>query len=108
MLWLSLSLAQLISCGTLFYLFSLLLEHFERDVSLTRVNAAPTFSIALLMEGVLGVMVCRLMGAGRAQVVMCVGSLLAGVGFAVMSIIQTQWQLYAAWGVCGVALSGVL
>ena len=105
MLWLS--LAQLISCGTLFYLFLLLLEHFEH-LSLTRVNAAPTFSIALPMEGVLGVMVGRLIDAGRTQVVMCVGSLLAGVGFAVMSIIQTQWQLYAAWGVCGVALSGVL
>lgn len=92
----------------LFYLFSLLLEHFERDVSLTRVNSAPTFSIALLMEGVLGVMVCRLMGAGRAQVVMCGCSLLAGVGFAVMSIIQTQWQLYAVWVVCGVTMSGAL
>ena len=105
-LWLS--VAQLISWGTLFYLFSLLLEHFERDLSLTRIDAALAFSIALLMEGVLGVMVGRLIDAGRARIVMCLGSLLAGVGFTVMSLIHTQWQLYAAWAVCGVAMSGVL
>lgn len=83
-LWLS--AAQLTSWGTLFYLFSLLLEHFERDLSPTRVDAALAFSIALLMEGVLGVRVGRLIDVGRARVVMCAGSLLAGVGFATMSL----------------------
>ena len=103
-----LSLAQLISWGTLFYMFSLLLEHFEKDLSLSRVDAALAFSLALLMEGVLAIIVGRLIDAGRARAVMCVGSLLAGASFGAMAFIQNQWQLYAVWIAVGVAMSGTL
>jgi MFS family permease len=105
-LWLS--VAQLISWGTLFYTFSLLLEHFERDLSLSRVDASIAFSIALLVEGMLAYFVGRLIDAGRARAAMCVGSLLAAIGFVAMSLVQTRWQLYAAWSVLGVAMSGTL
>ena len=105
-LWLS--VAQLISWGTLFYMFSLLLEHFEKDLALSRVDAALAFSLALLTEGVLAMVVGRLIDAGRARAVMCVGSLLAGAGFIAISWVQNQWQLYAAWIAVGVAMSGTL
>ncbi len=103
-----LSLAQLISWGTLFYMFSLLLEHFERDLSLTRVDAALAFSLALLMEGALAIAVGRLIDAGWARAVMCTGSLLAGASFIAISMVKNQWQLYAVWVAIGVAMSGVL
>ena len=103
-----LSLAQLISWGTLFYMFSLLLEHFERDLSLSRVDAALAFSLALLMEGVLAIVIGRLIEAGRARAVMCVGSLLAGASFILNSLVQNQWQLYVVWIAVGVAMSGTL
>ena len=103
-----LSLAQLISWGTLFYMFSLLLEHFERDLSLSRVDAALAFSLALLMEGILAIVVGRLIDAGQARVVMCIGSLLAGASFIAMAFIQNQWQLYAVWILGGVAMAGTL
>ena len=75
MFWLS--VAQLISWGTLFYMFSLLLEHFEQDLVMSRVDAALAFSLALLTEGVMSFVVGRLIDAGRARIVMCAGSLLA-------------------------------
>lgn len=103
-----LSLAQLISWGTLFYMFSLLLEHFERDLALSRVDAALAFSLALLMEGVLAIMVGRMIDAGQARAVMCVGSLLAGASFVTMAFIHSQWQLYGVWIAVGVAMSGTL
>ena len=103
-----LSLAQLISWGTLFYVFSLLLADFERDLSLSRIDAALAFSLALLTEGVLAIAVGRLIEAGRARAVMCAGSALAGVSFIVISLVQTQWQLYAVWIVVGIAMSGTL
>ena len=103
-----LSLAQLISWGTLFYMFSLLLEHFESDLSLSRVDAALAFSLALLMEGLLAIVVGRMIDAGQARVVMCIGSLLAGASFAAMAFIHHQWQLYAVWIVAGVAMAGTL
>ena len=105
-LWLS--VAQLISWGTLFYMFSLLLEHFEKDLALSRVDAALAFSLALLTEGVLAIVVGHLIDGGRARAVMCVGSLLAGAGFIAISWVQNQWQLYAAWIAVGVAMSGTL
>jgi MFS family permease len=105
-LWLS--LAQLISWGTLFYTFSLLLEHFERDLSLSRVDASIAFSLALLFEGVLAIAVGRLIDAGRARAVMCTGSLLAATAFAAMSLVQSQWQLYVVWIIAGISMSGTL
>ncbi len=105
-LWLS--FAQLISWGTLFYTFSLLLEHFERDLSLSRVDASLAFSFALLFEGVLAIAVGRLIDTGRARAVMCAGSLLAAIAFAAMAFVQSQWQLYVVWIVAGVAMSGTL
>ena len=105
-LWLS--VAQLISWGTLFYMFSLLLEHFERDLSLTRVDAALAFSLALLTEGVLAIAVGRMIEAGRGRAVMCAGSLLAAASFFAIAYVQNQWQLYAAWIAVGAAMSGAL
>jgi predicted MFS family arabinose efflux permease len=105
-LWLS--IAQLISWGTLFYTFSLLLEHFERDLSLTRVDASIAFSLALLCEGLLAFLIGRMIDAGRARAVMCTGSALAACAFVAMAFVQTQWQLYAAWIVAGIAMSGTL
>lgn len=105
-LWLA--VAQLISWGTLYYTFALLLEHFEKDFGLSRVDCALALSLALLAEGAGGYFVGRLVGAGRARAVMCTGSLLAGVGLIALSLVQDQWQLYAAWIVIGVAMSGTL
>ena len=105
-LWLS--VAQLISWGTLFYLFSLLLEHFETDLAMSRVNAALAFSLALLTEGVMSFVVGRLIDAGRARIVMCAGSLLAGASFIVLGFVENPWQLYVTWIALGVAMAGTL
>lgn len=105
-LWLS--IAQLISWGTLFYTFSLLLSHFERDLALSRVDASLAFSLALLCEGLLAFRIGRLIDAGKARAVMCAGSLLAATAFIGMSLVQTQWQLYLAWITAGIAMSATL
>ncbi|MBL8310203.1 MAG: MFS transporter [Burkholderiales bacterium] len=105
-LWLS--VGQLISWGTLFYAFSLLLEHFERDLQLSRVDASLAFSVALLVEGLLAFLVGQWIDAGRARAVMCGGSALAGLGFLLMGVVHEAWQLYAVWALIGAAMAGVL
>ena len=45
-----LSLTQLISWGSVFYLFALLLEPVERELGLGRADASLAFSLALLAE----------------------------------------------------------
>ena len=106
MFWLS--VAQLISWGTLFYMFSLLLEHFEQDLLMSRVDAALAFSLALLTEGVMSFVVGRLIDAGRARIVMCACSMLAGASFVALAFVHSRWQLYAVWIGIGVAMSGTL
>lgn len=103
-----LSIAQLISWGTLFYTFALLLEHFERDLSLSRVDTSLAFSLALLFEGVLAFLVGRMIDAGRARIVMSLGSLIAVFAFLGMAFVQTKAQLYTVWIVAGIAMSGTL
>ncbi len=105
-LWLS--IAQLISWGTLFYTFALLLSHFERDLAMSRIDAALAFSIALFCEGVLALWVGKLIEQGRARRVMCAGSVLAAIAFLAMSFAQSKWQLYTAWIVAGFAMAGTL
>jgi hypothetical protein len=49
-----LSLAQLISWGSLFYAFALLMEPVERELGLTRAESSLAFSLALLVEAMSG------------------------------------------------------
>ena len=103
-----LSVAQLISWGTLYYTFSLLLEHFEKDLALSRIDAALAFSLALFAEGALALPIGRLIDAGRARAVMCTGSVIAAASFVALAFVTTQWQLYAVWVALGIGMSGVL
>ena len=48
-----LSLAQLISWGSVFYTFALLVQPVERELGLTRAQSSLAFSLALLAEGLL-------------------------------------------------------
>ena len=105
-LWLS--AAQLISWGTLYYTFSLLLEHFEKDLALSRIDAALAFSLALFAEGALAIPIGRLIDAGRARAVMCTGSAIAAASFIALAFVATQWQLYAVWVALGIGMSGAL
>ena len=61
------SLAQLISWGTLFYVFALLIEPVERDLGLNRVQSSLAFSLALLMEGMAAYPVGRWIDRGWSE-----------------------------------------
>ena len=105
-LWLS--LGQLISWGTLFYSFALLLEPLERELGASRSAVALAFSLAMLTEGLMGYPVGRWIDRGHGRRVMCAGSALAALGLVALSFVQSLPGLYAAWFVIGLALSGVL
>ena len=71
-----LSLAQLITWGSVFYTFALLLEPVERELGLTRAQSSLAFSLALLAEGVFAYPVGRWIDRGHERAVMTGGSLL--------------------------------
>lgn len=103
-----LSLAQLITWGSVFYTFALLVEPVERELGLTRAQSSLAFSLALLAEGAAAWQVGRWIDRGHERLVMTAGSLLVGASFVGHSFIGGMAGFYAAWTVLGLALSATL
>jgi MFS family permease len=61
-----LSLAQLISWGSLFYTFALVLEPVEHELGMSRSQSSLAFSLALLAEGIAAYPVGRWIDRGHA------------------------------------------
>lgn len=105
---LRLSLAQLISWGSVFYLFSLLIEPLERELDLSRAQVSLAFSLGLLAEGLMAYPVGRWIDRGHERAVMTAGSLLAGLCLVLHSVVTSLAGLYAVWLGLGAAMAGVL
>ncbi len=95
-----LSLAQLISWGSIFYMFSLVLEPLERDLGLSRAQVSLAFSLGLLAEGLMAYPVGRWIDRGHERVVMTAGSVLAALCLLLHSRVNSLAGLYAVWLVC--------
>jgi MFS family permease len=92
-----LSLPQLITWGSVFYTFSLLMTPLEAELGMTRVESSLAFSMALLAEGLMAYGVGRWIDSGRERWVMTLGSLWIGVGLVGHSFVTTVAGFYAAW-----------
>ena len=105
-LWLS--LAQLITWGSVFYGFALLMEPVERELGISRAQASLAFSFALLAEGIFGYPVGVLIDRGHERIVMTGGSLLVGAALLVHGSIGSLAGFYAVWIALGAGLSATL
>ena len=103
-----LSLAQLITWGSVFYTFALLMEPLERELGLTRAESSLGFSLALLAEGLLAYPVGRWIDRGHERAVMTLGSLTVGAGLLLHSQVHSATGFYAVWALLGAALAATL
>jgi MFS family permease len=103
-----LSLAQLITWGSVFYTFALLLTPVERELGLTRAQSSLAFSLALLAEGVFAYPVGRWIDRGHERAVMTGGSLLVVAGLLLHSQVRSVEGFYLAWTLLGAALAATL
>ena len=103
-----LSLAQLISWGSVFYLFALIMAPIERDLGLSRVESSLAFSLALLAEGLLAYPVGLLIDRGHERVVMTGGSALLGICLLLHSAVTTLAGFYAVWLGLGIGMAATL
>jgi MFS family permease len=103
-----LSLAQLISWGSVFYTFALLMEPVERELGLSRAESSLAFSLALLAEGLLAWPVGRLIDRGHERAVMTCGSLLVALCLALHSGIDSLAGFYAVWLGLGIGSAATL
>jgi MFS family permease len=103
-----LSLAQLITWGSVFYTFAVLLAPVERELGLTRAQSSLAFSLALLAEGLFSWPVGRWIDRGHERAVMTGGSLLVVAGLVLHATVHTLEGFYLAWFLLGAALAATL
>ena len=103
-----LSLGQLISWGSIFYTFALIMAPVENELNISRAQSSMAFSLALLVEGLLAYPVGRMIDRGHERVLMAAGSLLAGVCLSLHSLVTELFGFYAVWAGLGAAMSAVL
>ncbi len=105
-LWLS--LAQLITWGSVFYTFALVMEPVERELGLSRAQSSFAFSLALLAEGLCAYPVGRWIDQGHERLVMAGGSVMVGLCLVLHSQIGGLAGFYAVWTALGVAMAATL
>ena len=105
-LWLS--LAQLVTWGSVFYSFALLVEPIERELGLDRAQTSVAFSLALLAEGFCAYPVGRWIDRGHERVVMAGGSLLLGTSLLLHGFVDSLWMFYLVWILLGVGMASTL
>jgi len=101
-------MASLITWGSVFYTFALLLEPVERELGLGRAQSSLAFSLALLAEGVAAYAVGRWIDAGHERAVMTIGSLTVATGLALHSQVRSIEAFYAVWILLGLGLAATL
>ena len=103
-----LSVAQLVSWGSVFYLFALIMAPIEQDLALSRAQSSLGFSLALLAEGLLAYPVGRLIDRGHERMVMTGGSVLLGACLVLHSMVASMAGFYAVWVGLGVGMAATL
>jgi MFS family permease len=103
-----LSLPQLITWGSVFYTFSLLMTPLEAELGMTRAESSLAFSLALLAEGLMAYLVGRWIDAGHERTVMTVGSAWIGLGLLGHSQVDSVAGFYAAWVWLGLGMAATL
>src|SRR5829696_2021963 len=104
----SLSLAQLISWGTVFYAFTLFMDPMTRELGWSKPELAAAYSLGLVASGLGAMPVGRLIDLGYCRFVMTSGSVLATALFLVWSQVETYAVFLALWIGLGFAMSALL
>ncbi|HEX2136176.1 MAG TPA: MFS transporter [Microvirga sp.] len=103
-----LSLAQLISWGSIFYAFALFMEPMSRELGWSKPALTAAYSLGLAASGVAAVPVGRLIDLGYGRAVMTAGSLAAAALLAAWSTIASYPAFLLLWLGLGAAMSAVL
>jgi MFS family permease len=103
-----LSWAQLITWGSVFYTFSLVMGPVERELGFSRAEASLGFSLALLADGLMAYPIGWLIDRGHERRVMTWGSLWVGACLLAHSFIDSLLGFYGVWLALGIGMSATL
>ena len=105
---LALAVAQLISWGTVYYSFSVLLLPMEAELGWSRSVINGALSLGLLIAGLCAYGIGSWIDRRGGRLLMSVGSLLAGILLALWSRIDNLLLFYAIWVGLGFAMAATL
>ena len=86
------------SMGTQFYAFPVFFEVILKDMEWSRAQTAAAFSIGIFVVGALAPVVGILVGKIGVRLIMISGSVVAGIGFILLSTVAEPWQFYVYYG----------
>jgi MFS family permease len=104
----ALGTTQIISWGTLYYTFALLVEPLQRDLGAARGAVVGAFSLALLSGGAAATWVGRRIDRAGGRGVMTAGSIAGGVLLAALARVDSLAGLYGVWFGLGLAMAATL
>ena len=92
----------------LFIVFGLFINPLLAEFGWTRATISGAYSLSTALSGVLGIAVGGLVDRFGPRIVVTVCGIFLGVGYLLMSQVNTAWQIYLFYGVIiGVGLSGL-
>jgi len=104
----TLSAAQLVSWGTLFYSFSLFIVPMERELGWSKTDLNGALSAGLLVAALLAMPIGRWIDRGRDRAVMTIGSLAGALMLIAWAAVSDLVFFYAIWLVIGASLAATL
>ena len=103
----ALSTAVLISYGTIFYAFALIIEPMEQELGWSKTALSAAFSLALGSSALFSVPVGRLIDLGHGRAVMTGGSVLAALLLALWAWTDNYPAFLLIWFGLGIAMAAV-
>ena len=103
----ALGVTTIVSYGTTQYLFGVLVLPIERDLGWDRATTSGAYSLGLLVAGLLGLPIGRLVDRAGARVPMAAGSALGGLALWGLAAAREPWHFYALWA-GGIGLANAL
>lgn len=104
----ALSLTELISWGTLYYAFAVIVVPMERELGWSKTDLNGALSVGLLMSGLLSLPVGAWIDRHGGRAVMTFGSLAGGALLAAWAYVDSLTTFYLIWIGLGVALATTL
>lgn len=104
----ALGVTQIVSWGSIYYAFALLLEPLQRDLGAGKSEIAGAYSAALLVSGLCATWIGRTIDRIGGRTVMTLGSAAAAVLLAALSQVHSLPVLYVVWIGLGVAMAATL
>jgi len=92
----------------LYTVFGVFFDPLINEFDWTRATTSGAFSISMILSGVLGVVMGGLNDRFGPRIVLTVCGCFVGIGFLLMSQVDSVWQLYLFYGVIiGIGISGI-